>query len=470
MMTAFSDTVLATNHGHSRRKRWQGIALMLAVGLAVRLATVLIAYGEQMSPDRGQFAFGWEAGRVARSLAAGQGFQSPLMGDTGPTAWLPPAYPLLLAAVFRVFGIYTAAAAIAILSLNGFLSALTVLPVYAIARRIWGDTVAAVAGWMWTLFPFAIFIGAFRVWSECLDGLLVSLVFLVALTQAATSRVTVWLGAGVLTGLAALNNPNTMSLVPALWGWAAWQRYQKSDRARQPLLGAILALLITVAPWFVRNAAAFGEVVPFRGNFWLEVYIGNTGETPVMLVDWNRHPASNTTEMSEYARRGERAYMKEKRHQALAFIAAHPFVFTVLTLRRMVFVWSGFWSWDRRYLASEPLQVPFIILQTSLSLLVMAGLRCAWRDRHSAVFLLAAMAICQPLVYYVTHPAVEYRHAIDPLLVVVAAAGFMDMRAWLSAKALGPWRILQTSRSRGERFRRVHATGAESCCNNFRGL
>src|SRR5689334_11826133 len=43
------------------------------------------------------FDFGFEIGRIARSLPQGTGFSSPFNGTTGPTAWEPPLYPYLVA-------------------------------------------------------------------------------------------------------------------------------------------------------------------------------------------------------------------------------------------------------------------------------------------------------------------------------------------------------------------------------------
>ncbi len=52
-------------------------------------------------PIEDHFAFGWEMGRVARSIAMGQGFSNPYGGNTGPTAWEPPLYPYLMAGRFQ---------------------------------------------------------------------------------------------------------------------------------------------------------------------------------------------------------------------------------------------------------------------------------------------------------------------------------------------------------------------------------
>lgn len=176
-------------------------------------------------------------------------------------------------------------------------------------------------------------------------------------------------------------------------------------------------------PLVCRNTYFFKELLPLRSNFRLEVYIGNNVEAPVMLVDWNRHPASNSSELAEYRDVGEINYMKAKRTQALAYIGSHPTTFVTLTLRRIVFVWTGFWSWNARYLASEPFGLPFILFGTVLSLFMLIGLRTAYRAIPSSTVLLMSMLLCQPLVYYVTHPALEYRHAIDPVIAMLATLG-----------------------------------------------
>jgi hypothetical protein len=67
------------------------------VGFALRVAVILIGHTYHIRSEFDHFNFGFEAGRIGRSLATGQGYSSPFNGPSGPTAWLPPLYPLLLA-------------------------------------------------------------------------------------------------------------------------------------------------------------------------------------------------------------------------------------------------------------------------------------------------------------------------------------------------------------------------------------
>jgi hypothetical protein len=93
-----------------------------------------------------------------------------------------------------------------------------------------------------------------------------------------------------------------------------------------------------------------------------------------------------------------------------------------MTLRRMVYLWTGFWSFRRSYLAEEPMDPPNIVLNVVLLGLVGAGLRRCWRENRGMVapFLLFLFF---PVVYCVTHPEVYYMRPLDPFLVVLAAYG-----------------------------------------------
>src|ERR1700682_4549686 len=119
---------------------------MVIVALAIRLVVMGFLYTDRLDPARDHWTFGWETGRVARSIASGQGFSSPYSEPTGPTALIPPVYTYLDAGVFKLFGIYTATSALALLTLNNIFSSLTCLPVYSIARRVFGVRNAAWAG------------------------------------------------------------------------------------------------------------------------------------------------------------------------------------------------------------------------------------------------------------------------------------------------------------------------------------
>src|SRR3954453_13887933 len=137
---------------------------MVLVALAIRLAVIPFVYCDWMDPFVLEH---WAFGLIARSIASGHGFGSPL-AQTGPTTPLPPLYCYLLPAIFKVFGIETKASILAALSLNSLFSALACIPVYLLARGAFGRRVAKWAAWGWVFSPYGIYYGADWAWSTCL--------------------------------------------------------------------------------------------------------------------------------------------------------------------------------------------------------------------------------------------------------------------------------------------------------------
>ena len=202
----------------ARQKSLQSSLLVpVLVAFALRLVVIAFLYPEQLDPSRDHWHFGYETGRIARSIVLGKGFSSPLFGDTGPTAWMTPAYPYLVAAVFKIFGIYTKASALFLLGLNGLASALTCVPVFFIARRGFGERVAWVSAWAWALFPYGIYFPAERIWETWIATFLLTLLFLWGLYIEDATSLRDWAGWGFRWGLAALVSPAVLGVLP-FWG------------------------------------------------------------------------------------------------------------------------------------------------------------------------------------------------------------------------------------------------------------
>src|SRR5580693_2895995 len=68
---------------------------LLPLSFALQVASIGIFHQYRTRAGNDNFEFGWEMGRIGRSLAQGHGFSSPYEGNTGPTAWEPPLYPFL---------------------------------------------------------------------------------------------------------------------------------------------------------------------------------------------------------------------------------------------------------------------------------------------------------------------------------------------------------------------------------------
>jgi len=401
--------------------------LSRAVAAAFFLRMIVVALVYRGLPGSSQFngGFGWELGWVGGSIASGHGFSSPFWPATGPTAFVPPGFPYLLAGIFRIFGVYTLHAGLAILSFDSLFSALTCVPIYFVAKSVANDRIARFAAWAWVVYPFSVYYSTV-VWEWSLTALLFTTCLAILLRLHAIHRTAVWAGFGLLYGLTALVNPAVLSVLPPLLLLAVWPRQRAALPWRMKSVLAVSAVFVVITPWIVHASRTMHTFVPIRDNFWLEFYAGNTGDTFESNAAW-AHPASNPVEMRAFERMGEIPYLAQKRALAKDFVSHHPGWFAVATVRRFVRYWTGFWSFRGRYLRQEPLDVPNLFFCTGLTILMLRGLRRLWAfERSSALPLVVLLAIF-PMTYYLTHASMDYRQPIEPVVVLLAAIGVFGL-------------------------------------------
>jgi 4-amino-4-deoxy-L-arabinose transferase-like glycosyltransferase len=404
--------------------------------LAIRLIIVAIVFRDVSASTFDHNEFGWEMGWTARSIALGRGFSSPFFPITGPTADIPPLYPFLLSVVFKIFGIYSAAAAVVILSLNSLFSALTCVPIYFTLRHAANTRLARIAAFAWAIYPFAIYFSAGRVWDYALTSLLFATCFCaVQRLHLLRTRRIAWLAFGLLYGLTALSNPSLLSLFPFLLLLAVGKLRQNGGPWLRNGLLAVLGIFAVVMPWTVRNYRTLHAICPVRDDFWGEFWSANNGDTSNPTLAW-AHPASSPAEMDDYIASGEVRYFAQKHVLATNFLAHHKLFFVGLTLRRIAAYWTGFWSLAPHYVKSEPFQFPNVIFCSSLTLFMLLGLRRWWRSDRSAALPYAIAITLFPLAYYISHPLMDYRQPIEPVILALVVIGIFGLQPKASSLPL----------------------------------
>jgi 4-amino-4-deoxy-L-arabinose transferase-like glycosyltransferase len=367
-------------------------------------------------------SFAQETGSIAQSLATGKGFSSPFGKDTGPTAWLTPVYPLLVAGIFRVFGVFTRASFFTVVFLNALFSSGVCVAIFHVGKRVAGTGVASGAAWLWAIFPNAVIVPFEWVWDTSLSALLASTILLATLNLAESGRYRDWCLYGLLWGFTLMTNPSLGSLLPFLLVWAAYRaRCEMKLHAIKPALVAAGIAILCCVPWTVRNFVVFHRLVPLRSNLPLELYIGNN-ENYAPHATWPPK-ISKERELVRYFHMGEMPFMDEEKHKALAFIRTYPGIEVKLTAARFVAFWTGLMNpWQAFLSADATLLVRVLLICSTLAafggLLGIAAL--LWR-RSPFTFPLAAYPVVYPWLYYITHSNLRYRHPIDPIVLLLVA-------------------------------------------------
>lgn len=395
-------------------KAFHSVPLLFAFALLVRLIAIRSSPIFLPNP-RDHLLFGGEAGRIARALVNGRGYADPFIGLSGPTAWLGPVYPLMVAAAFKLLGTYSAAAGVAILGLNGLFAAATCVTMRVIGQLTFGETPGTASAWLYAALPFEMAWASRWVWDTSLSTLLLVLLVWLTFSLERTDERRSWFLYGLLWGVILLTNGSLASLLPVSAAYLILKR--KSVRTARAIVLSFVFACVIATPWWTRNWQAFHNFIPLRSNFAMELYLGNHEGTEGLNMFWD-HPFWNETEMERYRQRGEIGYLAEKGELALAWISSHPAEFVKLSLKRVVTFWADVPEPDRagRSRAFDWHHA----LMFAVSVLAFVGAIVGWRRGVPGAGLCVWVLTVYPLVYYVTHTHLRYRAPIEPVMMVSA--------------------------------------------------
>jgi 4-amino-4-deoxy-L-arabinose transferase-like glycosyltransferase len=399
--------------------RW--VWLAVAVAFALRYAWVLIGH-KYVFTNPNHYDFGEEMGAIARAIVTGHGFSSPFPELSGPTTWVAPVYPLLIAAVFKIFGLYSTASALVMLALNSAFSALTCWPIYLIARQLTTRRIAIYSMWLWAVVPQFMVWAIDWIWDAALTGLVVTTFALVAIRMGRAATRKQWILFGLAWGVTALLNPTTLSLLPFMMMYIAWNARRRGEPwFGRAALCALMAVLV-VTPWLVRNYRAFGKFVFIRGNFWAEIRYGNATGAQGFELGFT-HPEINNLERERYLKFGEQAYFEAKKRDAKQFIKDNPRYFQRLCQNRILLFWWDFGD----YYGYTP-DVLMTIARRIFSTLALLGMIWLFIKRRRGAFVVASVLCVFPAPFYLTYYQGRYRHVLEPLLLLCAVWAVAQVR------------------------------------------
>lgn len=389
-----------------------------------RVGYILAAHQYRVPLYNHHFQFGWETGRVAAALASGEGYSSPFGGHTGPTAWMVPAFTLLLAGVFKVFGIYTSLSAFVIQSIDSLFQAFTVPLVFEIGERVAGPRTAIWAAWVWALDPGIMQYGVKWIWETSLSALLFAAVLVVGMRMRGTGesrprapRVRDWALFGVLWGAVAMSNPTLLLMAPVEGIWILMAQPTRRGLLRGCAL-AVLAAAMSAAvasPWVIRNWLVFHAFIPTRGNFGAEAAMAWAPDSGGFPWGATVAPLEAAPDHLLYAQMGEVAYVRMRGQLAWQWARAYPVHFWKLVALRFYMFWAGVPH------TTGPPGAEFIreLLHCFTSIAALLGLLLALRRRLPASGLFAWAVLLLPTIYYFISAGSRFRNPMEPFFAVL---------------------------------------------------
>jgi hypothetical protein len=373
---------------------------------------------------------GAEYYNVARALVDGRGYADPFGEATGPTAWMPPLYCLVLAGLSWLLQTKTAVA-IAIIGLQDLTLIGIGVGVYAVARRR-----ATRISPLVSLGLYVVWVALFHYWFF----ILTTDIWLIAgLAMLMVLAVTAWLESGtlpaarwgLLAGVATLVSP----ALATAWSLLMLVALARSARSLRSWVVALSVAGAIALPWVARNAMTFGKLIPTKSNLGYELYLANVVDDDGVYDNRTllHHPLLSPAERFEYDRLGEIEFIASNEQRALEALSIEPASY----LRRV----------GRRFLAAillyapaeRELNGPFVLWLQRLvyCMPLLFGLsafcrRSPQRPWLGALGLLVALTLA-PYVMIAFYS--RYVFPLTPLLIVL---WFVGLDLWVARFARAP--------------------------------
>jgi 4-amino-4-deoxy-L-arabinose transferase-like glycosyltransferase len=371
------------------------------------------------------FGFGFEAGSIGKWLALTGTYQSPLNEQTGPSAWLSPGYPAFLGFTFKLLGVYSPKAAIAILLVNAMFSAFTCMLLACIAWELLEDRHAPVLASLAVLIsPATIYLTAFKVWDTAITGFLAVLCIYCLIRLSKEFRLSWGIATGLAGGALALTNAASAGFLLFTLVLLLLLRSAPMNTRLVSVTAAGLTLICVATPWVLRNHRVFGSW-SLRCCSGVELYLGNNavvweeGRTQFLA---SMHPSVNKDEFARYAQLTEPVYDRFCMERAASFISADYERFILMCARRARDFWFGAFEegpGDAAYLPMTVLNLGALLSIPVISLLGIAGLTLALRQGRDCRIALIFLAI-YPIPMYLASVNLRLQYPAQLILIVFA--------------------------------------------------
>ena len=258
---------------------------------------------------------------IARALVDGKGFSNPFEVETGPTAWMPPLYPYILAGIIALLK-KKALIVCTVVVLKNLILVGAGLMVYEIAKKTRTVLRAEVAVGVYCIMLLVFFKWFFQLThDEWLLMMLVCILYAWAVhIRNARMRFRQSCAWGGFGGVCMLASP----ILGAVWAAAAIVTMARRHTVKFLPVSLLVCAAICL-PWMVRNYVVFDRLILMKSNMYFDLYTANY-ETERGLFNEitfvRQHPLWTITKRPELTLQGTRrdgiyGYIQEKIPESL---------------------------------------------------------------------------------------------------------------------------------------------------------
>ena len=335
-----------------------------------------------------------------------------------PTAKRTPGYPLMLAAIFKIFGRNFNA----VRGVQCGIDVLTTLLVFTLGVQLFQDKTAAIlAALGYAVYPPALLSTKYIMTENLYTFLLV--LFVVTCIFAVRSRgLVTYAIAGILFGLATLTRPGVFVL-PAVMLIAAviirpstWKGF----------LIMLLALSVTMLPWTVRNKRDLGRPIPTSTLMGANLYKGNHLPSRGACF-WSTDSLLSADLRVELRNASEAERDGRLQAEALRMMLDNKGPILLLTLKKIPRLWLNLGY------ENAPSKKSLAVASLHLGLLGFAvyGYRQVPPGARHLRFIPLTVILVSTVVYLGVAAMVRFIFPLIPVLLPFSAAGFVCMiRRW----------------------------------------
>jgi len=404
------------------------LLVAIIVGFAIAACVYTLTLGRVFSRPSGD--------GIAYERSAVQLLQKGLYGykSTKPNAQMSPGYPLFLAGIYAVSGHANGGRPRHLLdAIQIAIACITLLGVFLIGRRLFGDWVGLVAALLVAVYPPTIV--ATNLWlTETITTALIVWYVFVTLLAYDRDDWPLWALSGAVLGVAVLIRPGFLPIAIApfivrfFWG--------KRAKTLQLAVVSAVAFVLVMAPWMVRNELVVHELAP------LSTHGGDpilAGVDPYYYELGEKYQFHGPT----YAQHMASGSKVSKTDAAMAAIATELRTRPLQTIwwftaGKIVRMYSGGWLGEKAYVGT------WTIVDREL-IVVLGWLGCVFAFREKRLRVLAVVLVLGTLALLSVSP--EPRYAFTWIALLSVPAAFVMRRLWTAP--LAPWQIEPTAEEGG---------------------